>query len=60
MKYFYLQWRSQRGVLGFKPPLKNVKKISEDCRKYTKLKFARVKASSNDIININRFAHFGL
>ena len=41
------QWRSQRGS---NPHAKN----SEDknCRKYTKLKFARVKASSNDIINI--------
>ena len=50
-------------VWGFKPsPLKNVKKNSrrQNFRKYTKLKFARVKASSNGIININRFANFGL
>jgi len=37
-------------------------KNSEDkiVEKNTKLKFARVKASSTDIININRFANFGL
>jgi len=29
-------------------------------QQYTKLKFESVKASSNDIININRFANFGL
>jgi len=50
------------GVGGFKPPVEKCPKISEDkiVKKYTKLKFARVKASSNDIISINRFANFGL
>ena len=56
------QWRSQRGVWGFKPPIEKCQKISEDkiVKKYTKLKFARVKVSSNDIINVNRFANFRL
>jgi len=49
------QWRSQRGSGGSNAPIEKCqKKISEDkiVEKYTKLKFARVKASSNDIINI--------
>jgi len=47
---------------GSNPPIEKCQKNfrRQNCRKYTKLKFARVKASSNDIININRFANFWL
>jgi len=56
------QWGSQRGDLGGSNlPIEKCQQISADKTvENTQSWFARVKASSNDIININRFANFGL